>query len=37
METRIEHFPFGIASVGLGEVTRQVPADEPRPCRLMPN
>ena len=32
---RSERLPFGIASVGLGEVTRQVPADEPPP--LPPN
>ncbi|MGO9681916.1 MAG: xanthine dehydrogenase family protein molybdopterin-binding subunit [Beijerinckiaceae bacterium] len=30
-----EKFPFGIASVGLGEVERQVPIDEPPP--LPPN
>jgi xanthine dehydrogenase YagR molybdenum-binding subunit len=29
--TRSEKFPSGIASVGLGEVTRQVPLDEPPP------
>ena len=29
------HFPSGIASVGLGEIERQVPADEPPP--LPPN
>ena len=34
-ETRTEKFPFGIASVGLGEVERQVPLDEPPP--LPPN
>jgi xanthine dehydrogenase YagR molybdenum-binding subunit len=34
-EMRSERFPFGIASIGLGEVTRQVPADEPSP--LTPN
>ena len=34
-EMRSERFPFGIASMGLGEVTRQVPADEPPP--LPPN
>ena len=34
-ETRIETFPFGIASAGLGSVERQVPADEPPP--LAPN
>ena len=33
--TRTEKFPFGIASVGLGEVERQVPLDEPPP--LPPN
>ena len=33
--TRSETFPFGIASVGLGEVERQVPLDEPPP--LPPN
>jgi len=33
--TRTEKFPFGIASVGLGEVDRQVPIDEPPP--LAPN
>jgi xanthine dehydrogenase YagR molybdenum-binding subunit len=32
---RIEKFPLGIASVGLGEVERQVPLDEPPP--LPPN
>jgi len=32
---RTETFPSGIASVGLGTVTRQVPADEPPP--LPPN
>ncbi len=32
---RTETFPFGIASVGLGQVERQVPADEPPP--LPPN
>ena len=30
-ETRIETFPFGIASAGLSEVKREVPADEPPP------
>ena len=34
-ETRTETFPIGIASVGLGEVERQVPSDEPPP--LPPN
>ncbi|MGO9459414.1 MAG: xanthine dehydrogenase family protein molybdopterin-binding subunit [Rhodomicrobium sp.] len=34
-ETREETFPFGIAGVGLGEVKRQIPADEPPP--LPPN
>ena len=34
-EMRSERFPFGIAGMGLGEVTRQVPADEPPP--LPPN
>jgi len=29
--TRTERFPSGIASVGLGEVERQVPLDEPPP------
>ena len=33
--TRTEKFPSGIASVGLGEVERQVPLDEPPP--LPPN
>ena len=33
--TRSERFPFGIGSVGLGEVERQVPLDEPPP--LAPN
>ena len=33
--TRTERFPSGIASVGLGEVERQVPLDEPPP--LPPN
>jgi xanthine dehydrogenase YagR molybdenum-binding subunit len=33
--TRAEKFPSGIASVGLGEVERQVPLDEPPP--LPPN
>jgi xanthine dehydrogenase YagR molybdenum-binding subunit len=28
---RTETFPAGIASVGLGEITRQIPADEPPP------
>ena len=32
---RTEIFPFGIASVGLGNVERQIPADEPPP--LPPN
>lgn len=32
---RTETFPFGIASVGLGYVTRQIPNDEPPP--LPPN
>ena len=32
---RSEKFPSGIASVGLGEVERQVPLDEPPP--LAPN
>jgi xanthine dehydrogenase YagR molybdenum-binding subunit len=32
---RAETFPFGITSVGLGEVERQIPADEPPP--LAPN
>jgi xanthine dehydrogenase YagR molybdenum-binding subunit len=32
---RTETFPFGIASVGLGKVERQIPADEPPP--LPPN
>jgi xanthine dehydrogenase YagR molybdenum-binding subunit len=35
MEMRSERFPFGIVSVGLGQVTRQIPADEPPP--LPPN
>ena len=26
-----QKFPIGIASVGLGEIERQVPADEPPP------
>lgn len=30
-ETRNETFPFGIAGAGLGQVKRQVPADEPPP------
>jgi xanthine dehydrogenase YagR molybdenum-binding subunit len=34
-KTRTETFPFGIASLGLGQVTRQIPADEPPP--LPPN
>ncbi len=34
-EVRTERFPVGIATVGLGEVTRLVPADEPPP--LPPN
>jgi len=34
-DLRTETFPAGIASVGLGTVTRQVPADEPPP--LPPN
>jgi xanthine dehydrogenase YagR molybdenum-binding subunit len=34
-KTRTEQFPFGILSVGLGEVERQVPLDEPPP--LAPN
>ena len=33
--TRSEIFPSGIASVGLGEVKRQIPVDEPLP--LAPN
>ena len=33
--TRQERFPFGVASVGVGEVERQVPASEPPP--LPPN
>ena len=33
--TRAEKFPIGIASVGLGEVERQMPVDEPPP--LPPN
>ena len=33
--TRSETFPFGIASVGLGKVERQIPIDEPPP--LPPN
>jgi len=33
--TRAETFPYGIASVGLGEVQRQIPVDEPPP--LPPN
>jgi xanthine dehydrogenase YagR molybdenum-binding subunit len=33
--TRTEKFPFGIQSVGLGEVERQIPVDEPPP--LPPN
>lgn len=28
-DTRVETFPIGIASVGLGEIERRVPADEP--------
>ena len=28
---RTETFPFGIASVGLGKVERQIPVDEPPP------
>ena len=32
---RTETFPAGIVSVGLGEVTRQIPFDEPPP--LAPN
>ena len=34
-DPRIETFPSGIASAGLGEVQRQIPADEPPP--LPPN
>ncbi len=34
-EPRTERFPYGIASVGLAEVERQIPADEPPP--LPPN
>ncbi|MCR6736005.1 MAG: xanthine dehydrogenase family protein molybdopterin-binding subunit [Afipia sp.] len=34
-KTRTQKFPFGIASVGLGQVERQVPFDEPPP--LPPN
>ncbi|MBV5269101.1 MAG: xanthine dehydrogenase family protein molybdopterin-binding subunit [Afipia sp.] len=34
-KTRTQKFPFGIASVGLGQVERQVPLDEPPP--LPPN
>ena len=33
--TRTENFPYGIASVGLGEVERRVPVEEPSP--LAPN
>lgn len=33
--TRTETFPAGIASIGLGEVKRQIPLDEPAP--LAPN
>ncbi|MGO9771853.1 MAG: xanthine dehydrogenase family protein molybdopterin-binding subunit [Roseiarcus sp.] len=32
---RVEKFPIGIASVGLGEIERRIPADEPPP--LAPN
>ena len=32
---RVEKFPIGIASVGLGEIERRIPADEPPP--LPPN
>ncbi len=28
-DLRVEKFPFGIASVGLGEIERRIPADEP--------
>ncbi len=28
---RVEQFPFGIASVGLGTIERRIPADEPPP------
>jgi xanthine dehydrogenase YagR molybdenum-binding subunit len=28
---RMEKFPFGIASVGVGEIERRIPADEPPP------
>ncbi len=28
---RVEKFPFGIASVGVGEIERRIPADEPPP------
>ena len=34
-KTRSEKFPSGIASVGLGEVERQIPLDDPPP--LAPN
>ena len=30
---RVEKLPFGIASVGLGEMERQIPADEPPALR----
>ena len=33
--TRTENFPFGIASIGLTEIARQIPLDEPPP--LPPN
>jgi xanthine dehydrogenase YagR molybdenum-binding subunit len=34
-DPRVEKFPYGIAGAGLGEVNRQIPADEPPP--LPPN
>ncbi len=34
-DPRVETFPYGIAGAGLGEINRQIPADEPPP--LPPN
>jgi len=34
-DTRLQYYPFGIRSVSLGGIEREVPADEPPP--LAPN
>ena len=34
---RVEKFPIGIASVGLGEIERRIPADEPPPLPPTPS